>query len=119
MEVSRNDYDEKTDEGAGGDYNGYDDDSEECNFDEDFGDEGSNDVIDQKDGEFADGEVNSSDKRPLASEALRDEPKPAKDFCLKFEIVSYTFDISKSKKYWPLEKLKRRSLALLNRIELE
>ena len=55
----------------------------------------------------------------MAAETLRDEPKPAKDFCSKFEIVSYTFDISKSKKIWPLEKLKRRSLALLNRIELE
>ena len=119
VEVSRNDYNEKTDGGAGGDYNGYDDDSEECNFDEDFGDEGSNDVIDEDDGEFADGEVISFDKRPMASEILRVEPKPVKDFCSKFEIVSYTIDIWESKKTWPLEKLERRSLAWLNEIELK
>ena len=119
VEVSKNDYNEKADEEAGDDCNGYDDDDfEEYNYDEDFEDEGSNDVIDENDGEFAD-EVNSSEKHPMASKILRDEPKPVKDFYSKLEVVSYTFDISKSKKIWLLEKMKRRSLALLNRIELE
>ena len=111
MEVSKNDYIENTDEETGGDYNGNDDDDfEEHNYDEDFADEGSNDVIDENDGGFADGEVISAGKHPMASEILWDEPKPVKDFYLKFESVSYTFDISKSKKIWLLEKMKRKSL---------
>ena len=120
IEANKND---DHDENGVDDYNGYeDDDFEEYIYDEDFDEDESKDAINENDED----EVMESDDgkyeipaKTIQSETSNQKAKPVKDFYSKLEVVSYTFDSSKSKKLWLLEKMKKRSLALLNRIELD